>query len=654
MIEYYHFGSKRLHYFVNTIALMTEEILVVDDEHHFRNSLKEILLHAGYPVDTAASGAETFAKIRVKKYTAVLLDLHLPDLNGLEIAEFLTLNDPTCAVIVLTGQASIDSAIQALRFGCYDYLTKPCQPEQVLFTLRRAVENQSLKRQLHTSVSKYQRLAEATWEGIAIFSPHGISEVNEQFCELFGIGEEEATQYNLSDFIPELKFPIAANYIQNPKTRQVVETTARRKNGRSFPVEIRLKKIFDHGKPLWVVAVMDISQRRQEELNRTKLEERLTYAMRMESIGLMAGSVAHDLNNILSSIVTFPELLLLKMPANAKYREDFNRIKKAGQQAAAVVTDLLTIARGSTCKMSVSNLNTILEDYQQSLDYQHQLQSSPDITIEIDLDANLHNTRLSAIHVTKCLINLVRNGMEAIDSSGTIAIHTANQVLTETRRGYDDIPPGHYATITVADTGKGIAAQDLPYIFEPFYSRKKMGRSGTGLGLTVIMHTMRDHCGFIDIGSSESGTVFELFFPVARQEQLTESSAVSLDLLAGKGEKVLIVDDEESQRLITASILTKLGYTAFTAENGEQAIQHIKSNPVDLLLLDMIMEPGMNGYETFKKIRQICPNLKAVVATGFFNHPDKEKLMALGVSHYLPKPLSLINLALAIKEEIQN
>ncbi len=634
---------------------MSDEILVVDDEHHFRNSLQRILQNEGYEVDTAASGTETFAKIKLNKYAVVLLDLRLPDLDGIEIAEYLTVHYPATAVIVLTGQASIDSAIKAIRFGCYDYLTKPCQPEQVVLTIKRAIDNQALKKDLHTSTNKFKRLAEATWEGIAFFSPEGISEVNQQFCELFGITEAEAGQYKLSDFIPELIFPIPAQCIQVPKSKQAVETKALRVNGEVFPVEIQLKKIFDNGKTLWVVAVRDITQRQQEELNRTKLEERLTYAMRMESIGLMAGSVAHDLNNILSSIVTFPELLLLKMPANAKYREDFKRIKKAGQQAAAVVTDLLTIARGSTCKMSIRNLNSILEEYQQSLDYEQQIQTFPKITVQIDLDPKLNNTRLSAFHVTKCIINLVKNGVEAIESCGTITIHTANRVVTEALHSYDLIPPGHYATLTVADTGKGISARDLPYIFEPFYSRKQMGRrSGTGLGLTVIMHTMRDHCGFIDIRSNENGTVIELFFPTASQEQLPEPTTLPLDLLLGKGEKILIIDDEESQREITTAILIKLGYEPYTVETGEQAIQYIKQNPVDLLLLDMILDEKMNGYETFREIRQIIPDQKAIVASGVHNHPDKEKMKELGVSHYLTKPLSMNKLALALQQEINN
>ncbi|MGB3212784.1 MAG: response regulator [Desulforhopalus sp.] len=631
---------------------MSEAILVIDSEQQFRRDLKRILQIEGYVADTAASGADAFARIRGKRYAAVLLDLHLPDLNGSEIIQFLNVNDPTCSVIALTGQASVESAVQAIRFGCYDYLIKPCQPEQVGLTIKRAVEHQSLKKELYSSINKYQRLAEATWEAIAIFSEDGISEVNQQFCDLFGTGEQEAVRRGLNDFIPDLTIPVPAQYIQNLKHRQAVETRALRQNGVFFPVEVRLKSIFDNGRPLWVVAVRDITKRQQEEQVRNKLEERLTYAMRMESIGLMAGSVAHDLNNILSSIVTFPELLLLQMPAKAKYRKDIERIKRAGQQAAAVVTDLLTIARGSTCKKKIRNLNSILLEYKRSLDFQDQIKSLPDITIKMDLDRHLKNTRVSPTHVTNCLINLVRNGVEAIEVSGNITIKTANRFLTETLYSYENIPPGHYATIIVTDTGKGIAASDIPHIFEPFYSRKKMGRSGTGLGLTVIMHTMRDHCGFIDIRSGENGTVFELFFPAARQKQPFERAPASLDLLQGKGEKILIVDDEESQRSITAAILNKLGYTTCTAENGEQAIQFIKNNPVDLLLLDMIMDPGMNGYETFKEIRQIIPNQKAVVASGFHNHPDREKLKALGISHYLPKPLNVTHLALAIREEI--
>lgn len=180
-----------------------------------------------------------------------------------------------------------------------------------------------------------------------------------------------------------------------------------------------------------------------------------------------------------------------------------------------------------------------------------------------------------------------------------------------------------------------------------------MGISGSGLGLTIIMHTMRDHSGFIDLHSGPEGTVFELYFPTCKGQDKSTDDAINLDSLLGKGEKILIIDDEESQRVLTSSILRRLGYTPCTAENGEQAIRYLKEESVDLLLPDLIVEPGMNGYETFQEIRRFIPDQRAVVTSGYHNHPDREKIRALGVSRYLPKPLSVTHLALAIQQEMK-
>ena len=633
---------------------MSEKILIVDDDYSLTASLKRILCGEGFVVDTAASGREAFTRMEMREYAAVLLDLHLPDLDGIEIAELITRKDPDCAVIILTGRATVDSAIQAVRFGCYDYISKPCRPEQIVHTLRRATENRLLKKELLASKKKYQRLAEATCEGIVVFSSERIYETNQQFCELFGLSEKDVVGFPLSAFIPRFELPDSTFDDSFGDILQVAEIEAIRKDGTIFPAEIRLKQITEDGRPLWVAALRDLTRRRLEELSRSKLEEKLTYAMRMESIGLMAGSVAHDLNNILSSIVTFPELLLLDMPAHAKYRADIDRIKRAGQQAAAVVADLLTLTRGSTCKKEIRSLNEIVKGYQDSLDCLHQSRSFPGKIMKFDLAPELGNTRISPIQVSKALINLVRNGAEAIDTQGTISIYTTRRTLTEPFMGYEAIPPGRYEVLGVADTGSGIAAEHLAHIFEPFYSRKQLGNSGTGLGLTIIMNTMRDHSGYIDLRSNSEGTVFELYFPTCCREETFAGSSLALESLLGKGEKVLVVDDQESQRLIASSILKRLGYTPYTVENGEQAIRHIEQESVDLLLLDMLMEPGMNGYETFKKIRRIVPHQRAVVTSGCPNHPDRERIRAMGVSHYLPKPLSLTHLAQAIRQEINS
>ncbi len=632
---------------------MAESILVIDDERNFCSSIKYILEESGYTVDLAGTGKEAFIRLHAETYHAILLDLALPDIEGIEIAEYISENQPDTAIVVLTGQATVGSAVQAMRFKVYDYLNKPCLPELVLQTLSRAIETKRLRQELLMGKKKFQQLAEATWEGIIIFSGSTILQVNQQCLDMFGMTEEDLVGQKLEDLLPGWDFRTPGQDPTGNIPVEALELEALGKDGRIFPVEIRIKKLADSEDRLRVAAIRDLTASKQAEHRRLQMQEKLTNAQRMESIGIMAGSVAHDLNNILSSIVTFPELLLMDMSASEKYRKDISLIQQAGKQAAAVVADLLTVARGSTCKKEACNLNFLLKDYAQSIDYRQLRQFCPGIAIQLQLEANLPNIKASTIHITKSIINLVTNAVEAIGGDGKIVIRTANRKVTETIEGYEKIPPDRYVVLSIEDTGTGIGKEALPHIFDAFFSKKELGRSGTGLGLTVVWNTIRDHQGYIDIVSHPTGSRFDLYFPSCRTEPRKACElSCSFDVLCGRGEKILVVDDEESQRQITSSILKRLGYAPSAVSNGEKAIEHIKKEPMDLLLLDMIMDPGISGYETYRRILQFQPTQRAVMASGYFNPDDQDKIRALGISQYLTKPFSVSSLARAVQLEI--
>lgn len=634
---------------------MSDSILLVDDNLNFRNSVQLILQSENYDISTAATGREVFHKIQSRTFGVILLDLFLPDLNGIEIAEFLTENQPDTAVIILTGQASIETAAKAVHLGCYDYLCKPCCPTKLKQTIHRAIDHYNLKVDLRKSSLKYQRLAEASWEAVALFSQTRIIDVNQRFCQLFNIDEQSAAEHCIEDFLPDLLSVNSNLYDKITTEHGVFQTEAITKNGDIFAAEYRLKMVPDSVNHKWIVTIRDLTERQLEESQKRQLEEKLGYAMRMESIGLMTGTVAHDLNNILTNIVTYPELLLLDLEPGTQQRRQIERIKNAGEKAVDVVADLLTIARGSVSQQETCNLNTIVEEYRQSLDLLEYLRTSPNIQFELDLAPDLDLINASTLHITQSLTNLVRNGIEAVGGSGSITIGSFNRHLKKSHQGCELIPAGRYVVISVYDTGQGIALKHLPQIFEPFYSTKQIGKSGSGLGLTVIMHTMRDHSGFIDITSSEAGTKFELYFP--RVEQTTFASTPilpPLKSLRGNGEKILIIEDEKAQRILTSAILTRLGYTPFCAPNGEQAIKIVEKLPIDLLLLDLVMEPGMNGFDTFQEIRKMYPQQKVVITSGYHDHPDRDKIASQGVTNYLPKPIKITHLALALHAEMKN
>jgi PAS domain S-box-containing protein len=390
-----------------------------------------------------------------------------------------------------------------------------------------------------------------------------------------------------------------------------------------------------------------------DQTEKKHLEAKLHRARKMEAMGLMAGGIAHDLNNILSGIVSYPGLLLMDLSEDSPLREPIETIQESGMRAAEVVSDLLTIASGVATGKDVLNLNTLVEEYLDSAEHKKIERINPLITFKTELDSELLNITCSASHVKKILMNLVTNASEAIDGAGTVTVSTMNQYLDELLRGYEDVRTGEYVVLVILDDGSGISSQDLDRIFEPFYTKKVMGRSGTGLGLAVVWNAIQDHNGFIDVRSSRTGTTFELYFPATRKVLASEKEEIPLEEYQGHGEKVLVVDDEEMQREIACRLLTRLGYTADAVSSGEEAVEYLKENPVDLIVLDMVMPKGINGRETYEEIIKIRPGQKAIIASGYVKSKEVDMAQELGAGKYIKKPYTLEKVGLAVKEELE-
>lgn len=396
----------------------------------------------------------------------------------------------------------------------------------------------------------------------------------------------------------------------------------------------------------------EISERERTEKEKNLIESKLHRAQKMEAIGLMAGGVAHDLNNILSGIVSYPSLLLAKTPKDSPSYEALTTIKEAGQRAAAVVEDLLTIARGVASKRTPANLNNVIDDYLSSIEYQKTASRFTDVSVLKKLEPELLSIQCSPIHINKVVMNLVTNAIEAIEGKGNVLVTTTNQYLDSSLKGYDTICVGEYVVLTITDNGPGISEKDLDRVFEPFYSSKVMGRSGTGLGLTVVWNTVHDHDGYINISSKDNETVFELFFPAIRLEPDEQEKRTPLNKYKGNGEKILVVDDEEQQRLIIQSLLKHLNYDVTIVASGEEALEYMQDHYADLLILDMIMAPGMNGRQTYDQIAQIHPGQKAIISSGYAENNEVQMVQKMGAGQYLKKPFIIDQLAKAVYEEL--
>jgi CheY-like chemotaxis protein len=236
---------------------------------------------------------------------------------------------------------------------------------------------------------------------------------------------------------------------------------------------------------------------------------------------------------------------------------------------------------------------------------------------------------------------------------GEIFISTENRYIDSPIRGYDHIEEGDYVILTVSDTGVGISKKDRERIFEPFYTKKVMGRSGTGLGMAVVWGTVKDHKGYIDVKSTEGkGTTFTLYFPVTRKELAKEKPGLSIEDYMAKGESVLVVDDVEEQRELASRMLKRLRYSVTSVSSGEEAVDYMKDNSADLVMLDMIMDPGIDGLETYKRIIEFHPEQKAIIVSGFSETRKVKKAQRLGAGAYVKKPYLLEKIGLAVRDEL--
>ncbi len=384
-----------------------------------------------------------------------------------------------------------------------------------------------------------------------------------------------------------------------------------------------------------IAALKQLQQEQQD------LQKKLLQAQKMEAIGLMAGGVAHDLNNILSGLISYPELMLMMLPKESELRGYLETMKKAGLRASAVVADMLTVARGVTIVREPGEINKLIHDYFFSPEGERLQSIYPEIDFTLQLTPMDVVISCSPVHINKCLMNLVTNAAEAINGPGTVRIST--ELVKRAGNGED------YAKICVADTGPGIPTKDIEHIFEPFYSKKKLGRSGTGLGLAVVWNCVQNHEGTIDVESSNKGTVFTIKFPLTDNLPSPQKEEIDvLQKLQGQG-SVLIIDDEEQQRDIALNLLTMLGYTTKAVAGGEEAVTYLKEESVDLVLVDMIMDPGMNGCMTYEQILKIHPQQKAIIVSGFSENREVQQTMALGAGTFIRKPYTLEQLGKAVQ-----
>ena len=673
-------GRAAFHNHGGTDASRTRRVLVVEDDDGLRNLIEKTLCKAGYDAEGAPNCARALAHIEANPDMVLLLDQNLPDASGIDLLRALIGRGIKVPFVVMTGQGDERLAVEMMKLGAADYLVKDLDILEFLpRVFKRLFEKLDTEKRLlavehelkvaEDELKKRESLLNKIFEVIPIglwFADRNgrLLRGNPAGVRIWGaeptvsIGEYgvfKARRLPSGQEIAPEDWALAHTITKGLTVKdELLEIDAFDGHKRTI-LNYSAPVMDDEGELLGAIVVNnDITDLRRLEEDRRILEERLSRSEKMEALGTLAGGVAHDLNNVLGIVVGYAEMLLGDMDETDPMRSDLLNIQQGGERAAAIVQDLLTLARRGVQTRKAVNLNTLVMECCKTPEFERLVSFHSRIRMELDLESDLLNILGSPVHLGKTVLNLVSNAVEAMPDGGVFRIVTSNRYLDRPIQGYDAIREGDYVVLTVSDTGEGISSVDLKRIFEPFYTKKVMGRSGTGLGLAVVWGTVKDHHGYIDVESEEGkGSVFTMYFPVTREDVLADRLPVSLSEYMGSGETVLVVDDVRGQRDLAVRMLGRLGYNVTSVGSGEAAVDYIGSHRVDLVVLDMIMDPGMDGLETYRRILEIRPGQKAIIVSGFAETERVKEAHDLGAGAYVRKPYLLERLGLAVRRELE-
>ena len=636
-IALYDLSSKVIHF-----PYWVDEVDEVPPRGDLSKGLTKYVLRTGKPLLVAP---EDFARLVA---SGEVESIGAPSLDWLGVP-LRTQTGETIGVMV------VQTYTESVRYSEADKNILVFVSNQVAMLIERKRAEEALRE----SEERFRRMADNAPLGIIVIDRQGrILDVNPALLRILDSSSPEATkEINIFTFPPLVDSGIAGDFKKclDEASLFTSEHPYTSKWGKKVYLRSHLVPIFAADRAVVGVQglIEDFSEYMQVEEERHRLEERLRRVEKMEAIGTLAGGVAHDLNNVLGVLSGYAELLLLGMEKDTPQRQYATNILKSSERGAAIIQDLLTLARRGVSISEVTNLNDLIGDYLNSPEFLKLKSLYPQVSVETSLAPDLLNVVGSPVHLEKSVMNLVLNAAEAMPTGGVVTITTGNRFLEKSVSGHEEMQAGDYVVLAVSDTGTGILSEDIGRIFEPFYTKKNMGRSGTGLGLAVVWGTVKDHNGYIDAQSElGKGSTFTLYFPVTEKSRQMSQSPASLAQFMGRGESILVVDDMPEQRELAMSMLARVGYQVQTAASGEEALQYLLDHAADLVILDMIMDRGIDGLETFRRILAIRPRQKAIIVSGFSETERAKKALDLGAGAFIQKPFILEKICQAIRREL--
>ncbi|MDD5677176.1 MAG: response regulator [Kiritimatiellae bacterium] len=645
-------------------------ILIVEDENIVAKDIQNSLIGLGYAVaGVISSGEEAVERVGALKPDLILMDVMLRGaMDGIEAAERIR-REHAVPVIYLTAYTDDDTLRRAKLTEAFGYLLKPFEDRELRTTIEMALYKHTMERKLRESREWLETTLRCISDAVIATNDAGcIQLMNTKAETITGWKAVDASSRKLTDVFCLMKNSAPA-LVEGDLTAILTKVATVHpdsedilisRDGRQTPIALSVAPIRDdHGTILGVVAIFrDITEQKNAQVRERQLQDRLFRSQRMESLGSLAGGVAHNLNNILGPMVNYPDLIIKNLPPDSSLRQDLEIIKNSARKAVDIIRDLLTLGRIGHFPMEPLVLNRILEMVMRSPAYLGLQHGAPLVMVELKLASNLPSIQGSEGLLQEMVVNLLIHAFDAMPQGGRLTLTTLVEQVLKPVAGYELISPDTYVVMHVLNTGPWIEEQELNRMFEPFYARDKVrSQQRSGLELAIVYAVVKEHKGFIDVRSSHGkGSDFSVYIPVSDALPEVREQPDHLDFRGN--EMVLVVDDDEEQRRIIARWLRTNGYKVLTAHNGRSAIELIdsaaraQSPRIDLVLLDMIMGDDLDGLDTYKKILELNPRQKAIVSSGFTKTDRIKEALKLGVGQYVQKPYDFEDLGRAVRREL--
>ena len=628
-------------------------ILIVDDTPTNLEVLFDFLANAGFTVLVAEDGESAIERAQYAPPDLILLDVLMPGIGGFETCGRLKANELTkdIPIIFMTALSETVDKVRGLNLGAVDYVTKPLQHEEVLARIKlhmsirhltKTLQEQNLR--LEQEIQERQRSEQKIREQAALLDittdailvqdlTHKILFCNKGAERLYGWTAEEAIGKNAMKLLyRDPLYQLEEHYevlaecgAWHGELRQVT------KEGKELIVESRWTLVRDEdGQPKSILSVnTDITEKKQ-------LETQFLRAQRMESLGTLAGGIAHDLNNVLTPIMMTVQLLETKLQ-DEQSLEWLSIMETNVKRGADLVKQVLSFSRGLEGQRKTLEVGRLISEIEQIA------KQTFSRAIEVRTDVpqqNLWTISGDATQLHQVLMNLCVNARDAMQEGGILEISVRNQWIdAHYARMNFEAKVGPYVVITVSDTGAGISKETVDKIFEPFFTTKELGK-GTGLGLSTVMGIVKSHGGFVNVSSEiGKGTQFKVYLPVKQSGATDCTQAGQQELPPGQGELILVVDDEDSIREVTKTLLETNDYRVLVASDGIEAIALYTQHKAEIsaVLIDMMM-PSMDGPTAIRVLKKINPQVKIIGVSGLVSNHKMIELVGNSVKTFLPKP----------------